>query len=160
MTYTIVALGSPVASVLVMKLDSRFAVRVGSVAYLFYVAGVMIPTIREKFPNSDIFLFKHNFIYFIVLFFSCIKGFGGSLFWVGGLSFVRECSDDTSKGLFFALLYTASNASSLLGSLLSGLILGYTDKFTYFMVMFGISCFSVIWMLFLKKPRPMEEEEK
>ena len=90
--YVVVAGGSPFASLLVMRASSRLAVQVGSFVYLVYVIGLMVPTLKEAYPDSDIFLFDTGFIYFIVLFCSVIKGMGTSLFWIGGLSYIRECS--------------------------------------------------------------------
>ena len=75
-----------------MRASSRLAVQVGSLVYIVYVLGLMVPTLNEAYPDSDIFLFDRGFIYFIVLFCSVIKGMGTSLFWIGGLSYIRECS--------------------------------------------------------------------
>eukprot|EP00347_Sterkiella_histriomuscorum_P024487 403330943 len=152
LTYVIVACGSPFASALVMKTNSRLAVLIGSIAYLFYVLGLFLPTIREHYPDSDLFLFDKGFVTFIILLCSCIKGFGGSMFWVGGLSYIRECASDQLKGLFFAVLYSFANSSHLIGSLMSAFILGNTDKVVYFFIMSGISLCSVLCMIFLRKP--------
>ena len=152
MTYIIVAGGSPFASALVMRTSSRLAVRLGSIAYMFYVLGLFLPTLREKFPDSDSFAFKDGFVTTVIVLCSCLKGFGGSLFWVGGLSYVRECSNEITKGLFFAILYCFANSSHLVGSLMSAFILGNTDKFIYFMIMSGISLLSVVCMVLLSKP--------
>lgn len=152
LTYVIVAGGSPFASALVMKTSSRFAVKIGSLAYLFYVLGLFLPTIREHYPDSDLFIFNKGFVTFVIIFCSCIKGFGGSMFWVGGLSYIRECSHESTKGLFFAVLYSFSNSSHLIGSLMSAFILGNTDKMVYFIIMSSISLLSFVCMIFLKEP--------
>ncbi len=136
----------------VFKLGSRRAVFLGSLAYFFYIAGLSLPTFKNEYPDSSLFLLEHGFIEAIIIICSMIKGFGGSLFWIGGLSYVRECSSERSKGTFYAMLYCASSTNGLIGNLLSAFLLGKTNKFTYFMVMGAISISASVVLAFLITP--------
>lgn len=130
----------------------------------------MVPTLKERNPDSDSFIFDRVSIYVVVLLCSALKGMGGSIFWVGGLSYVRECSNEENKSLYFSFLYSFQSASHLVGSLMSAFILGLTTKLTYFITMCGVSILAFILFLFLRVPDkhvyevsegagPEEEEE-
>lgn len=110
---------------------------------------MLFPTLKEKYPASDSVIFQDWFITSTTLIFSCINGFGSSLLWVGQGIYLTECSDEKSKGLYFAILQAFAMSSQLIGNLLSAFLLGKTDKLTYFTVMGSIAFGASVYLMFM-----------
>ncbi|CDW72426.1 major facilitator superfamily protein [Stylonychia lemnae] len=144
---------SPFSSAIIEKRGARFAVRVGSITYFLYIAALLFPTLKENNKNSDLFIFTDGFIYSVIIIFAIINGIGSSLLWCGQGVYLSECASEKTKGLFFAILSALSMSSQFLGNLLSALILGNTDKLTYFIIMASIAAVASIQLQFLRAPK-------
>ena len=74
---------SPFAATIIMRFGSRFAVKVGSFTYFLYIGALLFPTFKEKYPESDLFIFSDIFITIIIILFAIINGMGSALMWCG-----------------------------------------------------------------------------
>eukprot|EP00347_Sterkiella_histriomuscorum_P012236 403369368 len=151
---------SPFSSAVIEKFGSRFAVKVGSFSYFLYISALLFPTLKEQYPDSQSVIFTDGFIISIIIIFAIINGIGSSLLWCGQGQYLTECANETSKGLFFAILNGTSNSSQLIGNIMSALLLANIDKFTYFIIMASIAAFASIFFLFLRPPRQAIEYEE
>ena len=93
-TYVFLAVSSPVTSLLSSKFDCRVIVKYGAVTYFLFIVTLILPTLKDLYPDSTSFVFSNTFITVAILTTSTIRGFGGAMFWVGGLAYLRNCSTD------------------------------------------------------------------
>ena len=150
-TYSMRALGSPLASYFSEKYQSRYVVNFGAFTYFLYILAMVIPTLKVALPESDSFAFTDRFIIGMILVASFIRGLGGAMYWVGGLMYLKECSTDETKSVLYGTQFSISYSNMMFGSLISAFLLGRTNRLTFFIVMGTINLAACVSFLFLRK---------
>ena len=105
MLYFVFAFCSFISAAIVNKIGIKISLLIGGLCYFFWVFCFLAPAYKSVYPDSDIFLFKKGFIYFISLFSAAINGFGAGVLWVAEGKYLSECASDLNKGFFFSYFW-------------------------------------------------------
>ena len=70
------------STAIVNKIGVKASLFIGALCYSFWVLCFLPPAFYVDHKDSDLFLFKEGFIYFLLLFSAAINGFGAGILWV------------------------------------------------------------------------------
>jgi MFS family permease len=150
--YFVFAIFSFFSTAIVNKIGTKMSLFIGGLCYWLWVFCFLPPAFYPEHKDSDIFIYKKSFIWFLSLFSAAVNGFGAGILWVAEGKYVADCATDENKGFFFGYFWAFFMASQILGNLIAGLILGHLSQSTYYIIMSVVAFVGTCIFLFLRQP--------
>jgi MFS family permease len=142
-TFGIFSLGS---ASMIDYFGHRWSLVIGCCTYFLYVGAQLFALLRQKydlFPDSD------WVIYVLLLTTAFINGWGSSLFWPGGSTYVNECANDSNKGLYNSIFYVMNMGSLVTGNLMAAYLIPDTSESFCYIIFESIVFICIFYFMFI-----------
>jgi MFS family permease len=91
----------------------------------------------------------------VVIVSAILIGLGAGPLWVSQSFYISECATDQNKGRFNGIFFSIFTTSNIVSNILASFLLEKFSKIVFYFVMSSIGFFASIFLLFLKKPSPI-----
>lgn len=145
------ALGSTFAAHYKKKISVKTGLIFGAAGHISFVFAGAFTTFCSKNGYEEA-LCSPSFISFFNILCASFLGIGASFIWLCQATYVDECADEQTKGLFNGIFWSIYQVAQITSSALATFLLGSTDQFTFYsiLLLFGIG--AIVLMTFIKPP--------
>lgn len=149
--YFLLILTSFLSSYYVNKVSNKVWLILGAISNGVFVSGGALATYCYKY-NPETFICDAPFIYSYNIFAVGSLGLLGTIFWTCEGVYVNKCADEKTRGMYNGIFLSLMQSSQLWSGIVSTTILGYTDEFTFYLVILGICAVAIMMISLLPKP--------
>lgn len=139
------------SSYYVNKVPKKFLMVLGAVAYGVFISGGAIVTYCDKFKDKGLYC-QPTFIYSYNITAAMLLGFVSPFFWICQGVYVNKCCDEHTRGMSNGIALSLMQSSQLWSAIVTTTMLGYTDEFTFYIVVLLIDLVAIIMAFFILKP--------
>ena len=145
------SISSPIAAHYKQKIPIKSGLIFGAITYVGFIFAGLFTSFcaREDVEGS---LCHPSIIYGLNIVCSAMVGIGGAFIWLFQGTYVNDCADEKTKGLYNGLFWSIFQSSQVLSSLLATIILGMTDQFTFYSILMMFALASVVMFFFVLDP--------
>jgi len=128
----------------------------GAGAHVTLIAAGTLTTFCKTGTDGGICGF--TFIFGLNVFSALCVGCGGALLWLRQSTYVNECADENTKGLFNGTFWSIFQTAQILGSTLAAFMLGRAEPSTFYcmLLVFGLS--ALVMLYFVQPPVPKNNQ--
>lgn len=147
-------ISSIISASIVDKIGFRYSLVGGCLANAFLILCCLLTII--KFDNE--LYISYNFVYSAVIGSSIVNGAMTGPMWIAICNIITICSTKLNMGFHFSYFFVFYISSSIIGSLISSLVLRNFEQTYFFLIMAFISILSALYFFILTYPSPLISE--
>jgi len=133
------------------KLSIKAGLISGAACHITFVFAGALTTFCNKYDLHGGFCNPSFIPLFNILCAACL-GTGAALIWLCQGTYVDECADEATKGLFNGTFWSILQTSQIFSSALAAFVLGSTDEFTFYSILLIFGFSSIVMFNFVQTP--------
>jgi len=144
--WTFQGLISLVANYYKKKISTQTGLIAGALCHVSLIVAGVWTTYCEGKESA---LCSTSFVTFLNVSCAISVGIGAAFLWLGQATYVNECADEKTKGIFTGMFWSIFQTAQILSSILATLILGFADQFTFYIILvfFGLASIGLLYYI-------------